>query len=204
VPRAYPHSHLCHGRLVGFSVKIFGNSPTYTACFLAPDGRRLKRDTNQTRIGQAIEAARRIIEAEYAPAPERPDKVGWDEAVERLTRRLSTSGNRSTTLGYYLKCLRLVRAMYREIDGPADVSPGIAAAWRDTMMTTKSRRKKLPSAHYVAGLLGGLSAIWQKWFMENLKIVPGNPWADVEPPKADKLPGKYATDEQITQFYAWT
>jgi integrase len=204
VPRAYPHSHLCHGVLVGFSVKIFGNSPTYTACFLSPDGRRLKRDTNQTRIGQATEAARRIIEAEYAPAPERPEKVSWDHAVERLTSRLATSGNRSTTLDYYLKCIRLVRGFYSVTSGPADITPGMAAAWRDTVMSTENRRKKLPSAHYVASLLNGLSALWQKWFIEDLKIVPGNPWEDVAPPKADKLPVKFATDEQMQHFYEWT
>jgi integrase len=203
MPRAYPHSHLCHGVLVGFSVKLFGNSPTYTACFLAPDGRRLKRDTNQTRQGQAVEAARRIIEAAFAPAPERPDKVTWDEAVERLTRRLATSGNRDSTLGYYLKCIRLVRAVYGVTDGPADISPGMAEAWRDTLMTTPNRRKTLPSAHYVISILGGLSALWQKWFVEEMKIVPGNPWEDVAPPKADKLPVKYATDEMIEHFYGW-
>src|SRR5262249_42560917 len=48
-----------------------------------------------------------------------------------------------------------------------------------------------------------LSALWQKWFMEDLKIVSGNPWQDVEPPKADKLPVKYATDDAIEHFYQW-
>jgi integrase len=203
VARAFPHSHLCHGHLVGFSVKLFGNSPTYFACFRAIDGRRLKRDTNQTRIGQAVEAARKLIEAEFTPVTERPDKVSWDDAIDRLTRRLSTSGNRPTTLGYYLKCVRLVRAAYPETHGPVDISPGMAAAWRDKLMTTPTRRKKPASAHYVAGLLNGLSAVWQKWFVDDLHLVPGNPWEDVDPPKADKLPVKYATDEQIEQFYAW-
>jgi integrase len=203
VPRAYPHSHLCHGQLVGFSVKHFGNDPTYYACFRAPDGRRLKRDTNQARMGQAVEAARLIIEKEYAPAPARPDRVSWDDAVERLRARLATSGNRASTAAYYLKLIRLVRAMYKATGGPADISPGMAAALRDRMMTTPGRRKKLPSAHYVTGLLGGLSALWQKWFMDELKIVAGNPWQDVTPPKADRLPVKFATDEQIGQFYEW-
>jgi integrase len=201
--RAWPHTHLCHGQLVGFSVKLFGNDPCYFACFRTADGRRLKRDTNQPRMGPAIEAARIIIEKEYAPPEVRQDRVTWDEAVERLKARLGTSGNRSSTLGYYLKCIRLVRAMYGPTGGPADISPGMAAAWRDKVMSTPGRRKKTPSAHYVAGLLAGLSALWQKWFMEDLKIVTGNPWQDVEPPKADKLPVKYATDEMIEHFYGW-
>jgi integrase len=203
MPRAYPHSHLCHGRLVGFSVKKFGNEPTYYSCFRSRDGRRFKRDTNQTRLGQAVEAARRIIEEEYAPAAAQPNDVTWDEAIERLKARLATSGNRKSTLSYYLKLIRLFRKLYPNTDCPAEISPGMAARWRDWVMSRPGRRKKLPSAHYVAGLIGGFSALWQKWFMDDLKIVAANPWQDVKPPKADKLPVKYATDEQIDHFYRW-
>ena len=203
--KPFPYSHFCHGQVVGFSVKHFGSAPTYIVCFTSPDGRRLKRDTNQARISQAVEAARIIIEKEFAPAPTHPDKVTWDEAVTRLKARLATSGNRASTLGYYLKLIRLVRKVW-DVGGnfgPADVSPGMAAVWRDKMMSTPGRRKKAPSAHYVAGLLGGLSALWQKWFMDDLKIVVGNPWQDVAPPKADKLAVKFATDEMIEHFYGW-
>lgn len=70
-------------------------------------------------------------------------------------------------------------------------------------MTTKTRRKTLPSAHYVTSLICGLSSLWQKWFVEDLKIVAGNPWEEVSPPKTDKLPVKYATDEMIAHFYEW-
>jgi integrase len=203
MPRAYPHSHLCHGRLVGFSVKRFGDGPTYIVCFNSSDGRRLKRDTNQTRQGQAVEAARHIIEEEFAPAPEQPDKVTWGQAVELLKAAFAASGNRPSTLGYYLKLIRLVRAKCGVTAGPSDVSPAMAEAWRRKVMTTPGRRKKLPSAHYVAGLLSGLSSLWQKWFMDDLKVVNGNPWQDVAPPKADRLPVKYATDEQIDHFHEW-
>jgi integrase len=189
--------------LVGFSVKQFGNEPTYYVCFRSRDGRRLKRDTNQVRVEKAIEAARDIIEEEFAPAPAQPDKVTWDETIERLKVRMATSGKRASTIGYYLKLIRLLRKLYPNTDYPVDISPSMAATWRDWMMTTAGRRKMLPSAHYVAGLIVGLSALWQKWFMDDLKIVSGNPWEDVEPPKADKLPVKYATDDLIQPFYAW-
>jgi integrase len=205
MPRAYPHSHVCHGRLVGFSVKLRKSEPTYYAYFRSADGRRLERDTNQTGMLRAVEAARLIIEKEYAPAPLQPDKVTWDQAVERLKARLATSGNRASTLGYYLKLIRLVRKVYDLTDGhgPADITPGMAATWRDRMMSMPSRRGKPPSAHYVAGLVVGLSSLWQKWLMDDLKIVQGNPWQDVAPPKTDKLPVRYATDDLIEPFYAW-
>ena len=129
----------------------------------------------------------------------------WDQAVERLKGRLATSDNRKSTLGYYLELIRLVRKAYDLTPGhgPADITPGMAASFRDTTMSTPGRRKKFPSAHYVAGLIGGLSALWQKWFIDDLRIVAGNPWQDVEPPKADKLTVIFATDEMIEHFYNW-
>jgi hypothetical protein len=201
--RSHPHSHICHGYLVGFNLKLFGNNPTYCVFFRTKDGRRVRRDTNRVRQAQAIDAARLIIEKEYAPAPEQPDKVTWDEAIERLKARLGTSGNRVSTTGYYLKLIRLLRKLYPNTDHPCDISPSGAARWRDWMMMTPGRRKKLPSAHYVNSLLGGMKALWQKWFVEELRICPGNPWQDVEEVKADKLMVEYATDEQIEQLYAW-
>jgi integrase len=203
MPRAYSHSHLVNGHLVGFSVKHFAHIPTYLACFRSLDGKRLQRDTNQMKIGQAIEAARAIIEKEYAPPVAVVKQTTWEETVERLKKRLATSGNRTSTLAYYLKLIRLVRAMYKVSVGPGDINPGMAAAWRDVMMTRPSRRKKPASAHYVRSLLTGLSALWQKWFMDDLKILSGNPWQDVELPKADKVPVKFATDEQVQHLFNW-
>jgi integrase len=96
----------------------------------------------------------------------------------------------------------LVRAEY-ETNGPADIRPDMAAAWRDRIAAKPGRRKKLPSAHYVAGLLGGMSALRQRWFKDDLKLVSDNPWRDVTPPKADKLPIRYAIDDIIEDFYGW-
>lgn len=203
MPRAHLHTHTTHGRLVGFNLKLFGNDPTYCVFFRTPDGRRVRRDTNHTRIGQATEAARLIIDKEYAPADSSPEKVKWDEAIERLRTAFSASGNRSASLEYYLKCIRLVRETYGATTGPADVSPGMAEGWKKKLATTKGRRNKLRSAYYINGLLGGLSAAWQKWFMDAMNIVAGNPWQDVEPLKADKLQVEYATDEQIEALYMW-
>lgn len=75
MPRSYPHSHLCHGQLVGFSVKQRANDPTYFAYFRSPDGRRLERATNQTAMLRAVEAARALVEKEYAPTEGGADRV---------------------------------------------------------------------------------------------------------------------------------
>jgi integrase len=203
VPKAYPHSHACHGHLVGFSVKKFGGSPTFFVCFNDAAGRRLKRDTNQPRVGGAVESARLIIEKEYAPGGAPAEALGWEDALVRLRGRLATAGLRESTAGYYLKLLRLVRKACPAASGPGDVTAADAARLRDTMMSTPGRRKKLPSAHYVAGVVVGLSALWQKWFVDDLKLLRENPWERVEAPKADRPEVRYATDEMIAQFYEW-
>jgi integrase len=189
---------------VGFSVKQRNDGSTYFVYFRALDGRRLERDTGQTGMIRAVDAARAIIEHEYAPPPCIIDRVSWDEAIERLTTRLPTSGNRSTTLGYYLKLIRLVRAAYSLTAGPAEITPSLAAAWRDRMMATPGKRKKPRSAHYVAGLIDGLNSLWNKWFVNDLKLVTANPWGDVAPPKTDKLPIKTVSDERVSHFLGWT
>src|SRR5438128_5943411 len=104
--RAFPHWHIVGGELVGFSVKKF-DGDTFVVCFRDKEGRRLKLDTQQTRISQAIEAARILIEQQLAPKA-LPSVVPWDRTIERLKARLATSGNRKSTVGYYLKLIRLV------------------------------------------------------------------------------------------------
>ena len=198
MPKAFPHSLVVDGETVGFSVKKF-DGDTYIACFRDKEGRRLKLDTRQTRIAQAVETARRLIEKTLAPKTLQ-STVTWDYTREMLKGRMATLGNRSSTFEYYLK---IIRGISNGTAGPADITEEKAKAWRDRMMTTPGRRKRLPSPHYVAGVIVGLRALWQKWFIDELKLVKENPWRNVEPPKADKLPIRYATDEQIEHFYTW-
>ena len=202
MPRAYPHSHLSHGVLVGFSVKQRPDEKIYYAYFRDRTGRRLMRDTGQTAVLRAVEAAKAIIDKDYAPPPVKPENAAWDDVTERLRKRLLATGERPTTVRYYLSLLRAVRSVFKATDGPADITPGMATAWRDHMMTTPKKNGKSRSPHYVKNSINGLSAIWNKWFLQELKIVPGDPWKDVEV-IADKLPVRSATDEQASDFLAW-
>jgi integrase len=204
MPRAYPHSHLTNGSLVGFSVKQRDDGSTYFVYFRGLDGRRLERDTAQTGVIRAVDAAKAIIEREYAPPPCNIDNISWDETIGRLTARLKTSGNRPGTHGYYIKLIRMVQAAYSSTAGPAEITPAMAAAWRDKLMSTPGKWKKPLSAHYVAGLIEGMVSLWQKWFVDDLKIVSANPWADIAVPKRDKLTIKIVSDEQISHFLGWT
>lgn len=86
MPRSYPHSHVAHGRHVGFSLKHRGNDPCYYAYFRGLDGRRLERDTQQTAFERARKAAHAIIEKEFAPVPR--------QAHSRVVGRSSTAFER--------------------------------------------------------------------------------------------------------------
>src|SRR5262249_33337486 len=203
MPRSYPETHIAHGRLVGFSVKLRANEPTYFVYFRGPDGKRLERDTQQTKKERAREAARAIIEKEYAPADANPEKVKWEEAEAKLATRMDALGLKKDTIAFYKKVLKQIREFYGATDGPADISPKMAATFRDEISTKPGKRKKKLSAHTVRGVVNGPSVLWEKWFVEELGICAGNPFADVEPPKTDKVTVRWATDEQIKQFYAW-
>src|SRR5437764_15275332 len=104
--RAYPHSHVAHGRLVGYSLKKRGNDPCYYVYFRGRDNRRLERDTGQTSIQRAHSAAHAIIEEEYTPITHAQDTVSWDEATRRMEEKAQADGRRAPTIDYYRKLIR--------------------------------------------------------------------------------------------------
>jgi integrase len=127
----------------------------------------------------------------------------WDEVVERIKAAAVADGLRGPTIDYYLKLIRRIRSFYSVTSGPADISEGMAEAWKKQYSSTHSRRKKLPSQHTVFSLVRGFSALWQSWFVDKLGVCPGNPWADVAPPKTDKIEVKVIDDETLTHFLGW-
>lgn len=204
MPRTYPETHTCHGRVVGFSLRQRDGSKNYFLYFRDPDGRRLERDTGQTAILRAREAARVLIEEEYAPPEDPVVKVGWDEAEAEAVKAMRAKGERPATIDYYRRVLAPIRAAHPAATGPADITPGQAKRWRNDYATTVSKKtKKVPSPHTVASRLGGLSALWSKWFVSELRICSANPWAEVEPPKTDEVVVRTVTDDQFVHFLEW-
>jgi len=45
--------------------------------------------------------------------------------------------------------------------------------------------------------------IWGRWFIKELGYFRDNPWADVAPPKLDKLTPRYLTPDEIKGFFDW-
>ena len=203
MPRSYPHSHVSHGRYVGYSLKKRGNEPCYFVYFRGLDGRRLERDTNQTGFQKAHEAARAIIDEEHAPLPARANVFSWDEALRRLKEKAAADGRRGPTIDYYEKLIRRIKSFYRNSAGPADITPGMAETWKKSFSATKTRRGKLPSPHTVFSLVRGFQSLWQAWFVEELGICPGNPWEDVAPPKTDRVEVRLIDDDTLSDFLGW-
>jgi integrase len=201
--RSYPEPHIAHGHLVGFAVKKRANDSTYFAYFRGPDGRRLERDTIQVRREQARAAARAIIEKEYAPTGTAPETVTWDAAEGQVDTRMRALGLEKDTIAFYRKVLAQLRAFYGTTTGPADISPNMAATFRDEISTKPGQREKVRSTHTVKGTINRLRALYEKWFVEELGLGAGNPFADVDPPKTDRVTVRWANDEQILAFDAW-
>ncbi len=203
MPRAYPHSDIFDGTVVGFNIKKRSNEPSYFVYFRSRTGKRLERDTNQTAVGKAIEAAKAIIRKEYEQAFASPRKTTWDEAKTLMKERAETDGLRDTSIGYYQKLIRLMNRDFPSVAGPADISSDMAEAWRKEFSRKPTRRKLPPSPHTVFYTIRGLRTMWEKWFVRTLGICPQNPWADIEEPKADKIEVKTISDEQFAEFLAW-
>jgi hypothetical protein len=180
MPRAYPHSDVFDGIVVGFNVKKRPAEASYFVYFRSRSGKRLERDTNQSAVGRAIEAAKAIIRKEYDQVLAPPDKVTWDEANSLMKERAKTDGLRDESIGYYEKLVRLMRRDFPAADGPAAISPDMAETWRQEYSRRPTRLKLPPSPHTVFHTIRGLRTMWEKWFMRTLGICPANPWADIE------------------------
>jgi hypothetical protein len=67
MPRAYPHSHIVEGKLVGFSVaKLYGES--YIVQFKDKEGRRLKKDSSHRPAGEGAHRNREKIVEDLSAA----------------------------------------------------------------------------------------------------------------------------------------
>src|SRR5688500_4290601 len=142
--KSFPHSHIAHGKHVGYSLKKVKNEPTYTMFYRTPDGRRAKRDTNSTAMERAKIAAAAILDEVFAPPASTTNAATWDEAVERIETTAAADGLRGPSIDYYLKLIRRIRTFYSATSGPADISEGMAQTWKKQFSSTPTRRKKLP------------------------------------------------------------
>lgn len=202
MPRAWPETHLTNGTVVGFKLKKSRDGDIYFVFFNDRRGRRREVSTGCTGIEKARVQVRTIIDDEYA-APDEADRVSWDEATARLNARLRAAGVRPVTADYYLRLVAHIRAAHPATDGPADLTPSMAQAWADGYVTGTKRNGKPRSQHTAFSVVRGACVLWQKWFVEQLKVCPVSPFADVQPPKTDRPQVRLPDDNHLTDFLAW-
>jgi integrase len=199
------------GRRVGYGLirRKVGAKATFHVSFLNAEGQRVRRALGTGKVGEVQGRAEEVIAREYRTLLPR-QQVTWDEAAELLKKKFAASGRRPTTLAQYLKDMDMIRRTFPDTTGPADITEVRAERWMDDYATgldrrirAKGKERRQHSAHNVKARLGSLSALWNKWFHGKLGLVPANPFARLEPPKADRPEVRYVTDEQMTEFFGY-
>jgi integrase len=67
----------------------------------------------------------------------------------------------------------------------------------------RSGNGKARSAHTAYSVIQAATSLWDKWFVRELKICPGNRFQDVPLPKVDKITVRWASDAQVDDFHKW-
>ena len=201
------HVSLPDGRNINYSLKKRGK--LLRIVFNGPDGRRQELSTGRTVVGEARDAAKRLIPEAFATkeTPKALTQVTWDDAIKHLQ---GTPDLRPDSIRGYLCALNALRKMFPDLAGPADVTTEIAHQFkRGYLNGTYTRGKASDSKTYkrtatsCASYLRALRSLWKKHFKPH-GLVKENPWLDVPYPNAPK--GKRVrvpSEEVIRNFFIW-
>ncbi len=209
MPRSWLEMHQANGngKVVGFKIERSREGNVYYVFFNGPDGRRRERKTGCTTVEKARTRAREIIDQEYAaPPPDAPKLVTWEVAEAKLKARMTAKGLRPASVNYYLRVLGYLKNFCTEASGPSEVTPARAGDWADHYTTALARGKKPRSGHTARSVIAAVAAVYEKWFLGELKeqeIVARNPFAEVKPPKTDKTEVVIASDTALAEFDRW-
>ena len=183
--------------VIKFSLLQRKPDPYWNVRFRSPDGRRVERSTKCYRKPDARDAAVVIITTVYCPQQPRLATVPWTTAIERMKRAMATEGLRAGTMSDYSACLGALRgSLPAGVLGPADVLS-------EHVMDYLTAKAKTVSAVTRRGYIVKMRALWQKWFIDNLKICETNPWHRIPLPKIDKKDPRVLTDAEEAMFLKW-
>jgi len=116
---------------------------------------------------------------------------------------MTAAGLRPESVKYYLRVLGYLKTFCTEASGPGDVTPARAQDWADHYATAPARCKKVRSGHTAVSVIDAVTAVFQKWLLDELKITSHNPFLHVKPPKTDKPEVMIASDEVLANFDRW-
>lgn len=186
---------LADGRRVKFSLKRRERDPYFLVCFEGPDGKRKERSSGEGNKRRASDSAVIIIRNEYDPHAVLQN-LSWDEATRLMVEHMRGENLRPNSISTYETVLNTLRKFCPNSFGPASITPALAERY-------KLARLKTCKPYTVRGDINELSIIFGKWFVETLKLLATNPFAEVVPPKVDKLEPRLVTPEEHNLFLAW-
>ena len=189
-------SYVCDldGRRVRFSLKKRPDSRYYFAVFRDPATRRTELTTGETNKERAQVSALAVIRNLYTPPPLQ-NHPSWDDAGAIMLEQMKAEGLRPGTIQQYELAVSAVRKVFPYTDGPADITPAMAERF-------KVVRSGHVSARTVESNIKNLSIVYN-WLSHRCKILDGNPFADVTPPRYDEQPPRIVSANEKAEFFTW-
>jgi integrase len=185
------------GQTARFSLKKRADSPFYFVCFRDSSNQRRELTTGARAKHKAIELAPGVVRDNFTVEAVK-EALSWDDAVLQMVQHMTAQNLRPATIDQYRYAISNLRKAFPKSAGPADITPAMAERFKLIRM---GGGKVTPRT--VEGNLGNLAIIYGRWFQGVLRIVEGNPFADVDAPKHDKPAPRLVVPEELAAFVAW-
>jgi hypothetical protein len=176
---------------IRYSLKKRGRDPNYLVCFRGPDRKRKERSTKEPNMRRAEISAQAIIRRVYSqPSDTAPS---WDDAKKILREHFRAANLRDGSIAAYLSALNLLREVYPETYGPADITPIMAEGF-------KVARSRVVSPRTLRSNLQHLSVVFGHWLK---RIIASDPFASVDVPREDEKDPVLVEREKFDAFIRW-
>jgi integrase len=184
---------------IRFSLKKRAGSPFYFVTFRDPAGRWRELTTGEKAKHAAEDAAKPLVLDAMTP---HGATVVWADAMTLLKEHAQAKNLRPATIQQYELVVNTLKKLFPDTRGPADITPETAQTFAVKRMKAKKGEKQL-SPRTVAGNIDNLSIVFGCWFRDTLKIIKGNPFDTVKPPKVEKKPPRVITAEEQKALADW-
>ncbi|MBN2023395.1 MAG: phage integrase N-terminal SAM-like domain-containing protein [Pirellulales bacterium] len=123
--------------------------------------------------------------------------LSWDDAISLVTRHMKARNLRPGSIGQYLGTIRVLRRAFPKTHGPDDITPRMAETYK------LMRAEDGYEPRTIRNDINNLSIVYGLWWRNVCKILDANPFAEVVPPKEDKVPPRIVTPEEKQRFFSW-
>lgn len=117
-----------------------------------------------------------------------------NEAIGRMVEQMRVDDLRPKTIEQYLIVVNHLRRAFPTTTGPAEITPAMASRF-------KAIRR--PEGVAVRTIRGNLGIVYNKWWIKECRLLASDPFAGVDPPKADKPSPRIVTPDEAAAFLGW-